>query len=157
MGANGAPGAPGDVGMDGLAGPPGLSGAPGRIGTPGAPGHQGYQGQAYQMKAATQQLAAAAATTTGSSNARAIGVKARLHRLREVHVSSAGNSARGASAAYQGRGVGAAPHERQSAGKRTVISSAALAHGPRDAYAHDTLVVRRTSPDAAVQLSGLQV
>jgi hypothetical protein len=162
-GANGAPGAPGDVGMDGLAGPPGLPGAPGRIGAPGSPGHQGYQGQAYQMKAATQQLAAAegaavaAAATTGGSDARVFRVKARLQRLREMHVSSSGPSAQGASGAHTRRRAGAAPHGGQSAGRRTMISSAALAHEPRDAHAHDTLVVRRAGADAGVELSGLKV
>jgi hypothetical protein len=148
--------------MDGLAGPPGLPGAPGRIGAPGAPGHQGYQGQAYQMKAATQQLAAAegagvaAAAATGGSDARVLGVKARLQRLREVHVRSAGPSAQEASGAHTGGRAGAAP-KGQSAERRTVISSAALAHEPRDAHAHDTLVVRRTRADAGVELSGLKV
>ena len=147
--------------MDGLAGPPGLPGAPGRIGAPGAPGHQGYQGQSYQMKAATQQLAAegaavAAAAKTGGSDARVLGVKARLQRLREVHVSSAGPSAQGASGAHPGRRAGAAPGG-QSAGRRTVISSAALAHAPRDAHEHDTLVIRRAAADEGVQLRGLEV
>jgi hypothetical protein len=147
--------------MDGLAGPPGLPGVPGRIGAPGAPGHQGYQGQAYQMKAATQQLAAAegpglAAAARGGSDARVLGVKARLQRLREVHVSSAGPSAQGASKAHTGGRAGAAP-SGQSAERRTVISSAALAHEPRDAHAHDTLVVRRSRADVGVQLSGLEV
>ena len=154
-GVNGKPGAPGDVGRDGDPGAPGLPGVPGRIGPPGAPGAQGYQGQTYQMKAATQQLAARVDASAQHTQARALQVKARLQRLRELHGSPANHKQAVAAHSQPAKHHGMAQHGGHRGGN--VVTSAVLAHQSRDARSHDTVVVHEASNKKGIMLSGLEV
>ena len=93
---------------------------------------------------------------TDEAQARALKVKARLERLREVHMHATGTSARTASPAAPA-GPTPARGAVQEAGPRPEIVSAALAHSTRPKAQMQRTVVFDEDSKRGVAVSGLKV